>query len=130
MDIGSYIAASGATASERILENIAHNLANASTPSFKKVMMQQASVPFEFPNAEPGVSEGLGFTRLLDPIRDDAPGELVPTNNPLDLAIEGKGFFEVQGLQGIVRTRNGRFQIDAAGNQAAHRIFEVRFADK
>jgi len=116
VDIGSYIAASGATASERILENIAHNLANASTPSFKKVLMQQASIPFQFPNADSGVSEGLGFTRLLDPIRDDGPGELIPTDNPLDLAIQGKGFFEVQGPQGVVRTRNGRFQIDAAGN--------------
>jgi flagellar hook-basal body protein len=88
-------------------------------------MMQQTSVPFEFPNATSGASEGLGFTRVNGPIRDDAQGELIPTGNPLDLAIEGKGTFEIRGIAGIERTRNGRFQIDSSGNLVTSQGFPV-----
>jgi flagellar basal body rod protein FlgG len=125
VDIGSYIAASGATASELVLENIAHNLANASTPSFKKVMMQQRCEPFSFPGSDASVPEGLGFPRLGDPVHDDAQGELIPTGNPYDLAIEGKGCFEVQGPQGVERIRNGQFRIGPEGNLVTTRGLPV-----
>ncbi len=45
MDIGSYIAVSGAIANERILDQVTHNLANASTPGFKERMIQLESFP-------------------------------------------------------------------------------------
>jgi flagellar basal body rod protein FlgG len=126
LDIGCYIAGSGVTACERVLENVAHNLANVSTPSFKKVMMQQSSLSFAFPEGSDGLSQALAFPRLSGPIRNPEQGELVPTNNPLDLAIEGKGFFEVQGPAGPLQTRNGRFVLDAEGNLVTSQGLAVR----
>ncbi len=127
MDIGCYIAGSGVTACERVLENVAHNLANASTPSFKKVMMQQSCLNFAFPGGfDDGLSQGLAFPRLSGPIRNPEQGELLQTNNPFDLAIEGKGFFEAQGPAGTVQTRNGRFHLDAEGNLVTSEGLAVR----
>ena len=45
MDIGAYIASSGAMTKQRMLEHVTHNLANASTPGYKRVSAQMEAVP-------------------------------------------------------------------------------------
>lgn len=47
---------------------------------------------------------------------DDQPGRIIISNNPLDLALSNKGYFQVMGADGIKLTRDGRFHYDKDGN--------------
>jgi flagellar basal body rod protein FlgG len=109
MDIGAYIAASGAMTKQRILEYVTHNLANASTPGFKRVTAQVEAVPVNGAQARASGSDALSFVRLNPPVHIDEQGRVEPTGLPLDVAIEGKGFFQVLAPEGTLSTRDGRF---------------------
>ncbi|MBQ2644409.1 flagellar hook basal-body protein [bacterium] len=60
-------------------------------------------------------SEYVGFHALSTAI-DDQPGRISISENPLDLALSNKGFFQVLGKEGIKLTRDGRFHYDKDGN--------------
>lgn len=95
------------------MDVIANNVANASTPGFKGEQMM-----FVEYLAEAGSSRNpseLSFVQDIGIARNFAPGQLNHTGNPLDMAIEGKGWFVVQTPQGEQYTRNGRFQLDKDG---------------
>ncbi len=121
-----YTAASGMEAQQTNIDNVAHNLANVNTSGFKKarvefedLVYQQVKVPGT-PNTTStevpiGLEIGLG-TRAVATARDFASGNLETTNAPLDLAIEGGGFFQITMPDGTTAyTRAGAFHLNQEG---------------
>jgi flagellar basal-body rod protein FlgF/flagellar basal-body rod protein FlgG len=117
LDSGYYAACSALKTQSNALEIAANNIANASTagyrgqiPSFEALLVQSAGP--QMGNWERLVNEQatLRGSRL-----DLGQGSLEHTGNPLDMAIEGPGFFSVQTKAGMLYTRNGAFRVSAAG---------------
>jgi len=121
-----YTAASGMHAQQLNIDNIAHNLSNVNTTGFKKsrvefqdLMYQQTIEPGSQTStsteAPIGLETGLG-TRPIATARDFTMGNLKATAGPLDLAIEGRGFFQVSMPDGTVGyTRAGALHLNAEG---------------
>jgi flagellar basal-body rod protein FlgF len=127
MERGLYIAASGMLAEQVRQNQIANDLANASTPGYKADRSSQRSFSdVLLENSATGQSIGplgTGVT-IARTVTDLAPAPLRDTGEPLDFAIEGTGFFAVRTAQGLRYTRNGQFMrsangtlSDALGNQ-------------
>lgn len=122
-----YTAASGMIAQQLNLDNIANNLANASTGGFRRRRLQFADMIYQnmvMPGAAAtqqttvaaGLQVGLG-TRPGASEMVQVQGELSQTGNPLDLTIQGAGFFQVRQPDGSTGfTRAGSFHLDAQGN--------------
>jgi flagellar basal-body rod protein FlgF len=117
MDSGYYAACAGLAAQTEALELVAHNLANLSTTgyrgeqaTFHSLLAGGAVVSANPLNAAVNDYGVLGGSRL-----DLNAGSMVPTGNPLDLAVAGSGFFVVQSPHGLVYTRNGSFHVTPAG---------------
>lgn len=131
MERGLYIAASGMIAEQMRQDQIANDLANASTPGYKADRVTQSSFPeLLLSNTETGATVGsLGMGAYADTmVTNLAPQATRVTEEPLDLAIAGEGFFGVQTPQGVRYTRNGQFGtspqgllIDQNGNQVVGR---------
>jgi flagellar basal-body rod protein FlgG len=136
MERGLYIAASGMVAEMVRQDQIANDLANASTPGYKADRSTQRSFGnLLLSNTVSGQQVGpLGLGAEIDTIRTDTTGApLRETGEPLDFAIQGEGWFGVQTPQGVRYTRNGQFQlspqgtlIDAMGNPVIGRGGPVR----
>jgi len=107
MDIGAYIAVSGAIANERILDQVTHNLANASTPGFKERMIQLESFPFSVPGSDWTGSDSLAFVQSKPPVVDKGQGIVESTGRALDLAVRTAG--------GLRPVRDGRLRLHADG---------------
>jgi flagellar basal-body rod protein FlgG len=122
-----YTAASGMNAQQLNLDNIANNLANSSTTGFQEKRMQFTDLLYQnqtMPGAaatqqttiSTGTQIGLGVRPGSAEVMQ-TQGDLTTTGNPLDLAIMGAGFFQVQMPSGqIGYTRAGSFHLDATGN--------------
>jgi len=122
-----YTAASGMTAQQLNLDNVANNLANASTTGFRRRRLQFADMIYQnmvMPGAAAtqqttvaaGLQVGLG-TRPGASEMVQTQGDFTTTGNPLDLTIQGAGFFQVQLPDGsIAYTRAGTFHMDNQGN--------------
>jgi flagellar basal-body rod protein FlgG len=121
-----YTAASGMTAQQMNLDNIANNLANSSTTGFQQRQVNFTDLLYQsqiMPGAAAtqqttqaaGLQIGLG-TRPSETEMIQTQGDFSTTNNPLDLAISGAGFFQIlmpNGQTGY--TRDGSFHTDAQG---------------
>ncbi|MBN1916599.1 MAG: flagellar basal-body rod protein FlgF [Verrucomicrobia bacterium] len=100
---------------------IANNLANASTPGFKKesVHVEPFDVLFARVTQPVGDSEGLVQPPLgrlrAEVITVHTQGPLRETGGAFDLAIDGDGFFRVRSPEGTRYTRDGSFHLDAGG---------------
>ena len=104
-------------ASHRSMEVIANNLANLSTPAFKKESVAFEEYLTDVPATE---EEGGGTTQVafvLDRgvVRDLSSGRLEQTNGVLDFALSGPGYFVVDTPDGERYTRNGHFQLNNQG---------------
>ncbi|MEJ5342734.1 MAG: flagellar hook-basal body complex protein, partial [Thermogutta sp.] len=122
-----YSAATGMLAMEKKLDVIANNLANVETTAFKRDRANFEDLFYRhevFPGTEDssgqytpvGISIGLG-SRLSGVQSEFRQGAFQQTSNPLDVAIEGAGFFQVLDPSGqIYYTRAGNFSINANGN--------------
>lgn len=116
MTIGMFSTLSGMKMKESELEVVAHNLANVATSGFKEnrvafeAVLGNQGQRSELPdaNATPFAVMGKVKHNLLD-------GPSLSTSNPLDVAIQGEGFFEVQTEQGTVYTRDGGFSLNRTG---------------
>jgi flagellar basal-body rod protein FlgG len=98
-----YTAASGMTAQQLNLDNIANNLANSSTSGFQQTVTAAG--------LQIGLGTRPGATEVIQ-----TQGALATTGNPLDLAIQGTGFFQIllpSGQTGY--TRQGAFHLDSQG---------------
>ncbi len=118
MERGLYIAASGMIAEQMRQDQLANELANASTPGYKPDRIAQRSFPdLLLSNSATGQVVGpLGTgSYAAREVTDLDPQPLRDTGEPLDLAIAGTGFFGVQTAQGLRYTRDGQFTESAAG---------------
>ena len=121
-----WISKTGMEAQQTQLDSISNNLANASTNGYKKShavfedlmyqnLRQVGANSSEQTTLPTGLQAGLG-TRAVASARSFTQGNLQQSSNPLDLAVRGNGFFQIQmpdGTQGY--TRDGSFQVDAQG---------------
>ena len=120
-----YTAASGMAAQQMNLDTIANNLANSSTTGFRQTRLQFQDMIYQnliTPGAaqsESTVSAGLQIglgTKAAATEVIMTQGALNQTSNPLDVAIEGPGFFQVQLPDGTVAyTRAGQFHLNNQG---------------
>ena len=118
MDRGLYIAASGMLAEQIRQDQIANDLANASTPGYKGDRTAQRSFgDILLASSTSGAVVGRQSTAVqVDSIETDfSPRPARETGEPLDFAITGDGFFAVQTAQGVRYTRNGQFSLDPQG---------------
>ena len=118
MERGLYIAATGMIAEMVRQDQIANDLANASTPGYKSDRATQASFgEILLSNTVSGQPVGgLGLGAQIDGIVMDAsPAPIRDTGEPLDFAIQGDGWFGIQTPQGVRYTRNGQFGLSPQG---------------
>ena len=122
-----YSAGSGLNAQQMSIDNIAHNLANANTAGFKArrtqfqdLLYQSFLQPGAAAGAQTTVPSGLQLGLGSRPSANTViftQGNFQQTGNPLDLVIEGKGFFQISRPSGeVAYTRAGNFQLDRDGN--------------
>src|SRR5271156_6840436 len=121
-----YSAASGMTAQQLNVDNIANNLANANTAGYKSRQVQFQDLLYQnmvTPGASAGqqttvpagLQVGLG-TRTSGNEVIFTQGNFQQTDNPYDLVIQGKGFFQIKLSNGeLAYTRAGSFQTDQNG---------------
>jgi flagellar basal-body rod protein FlgF len=114
MENALYIALSRQMTLRERLNVVANNLANATTGGFMadQMLFAEHLEKVETKSGRPG---SVSFVRLNGIARDTRPGAFVRTDNPLDLAIEGRAYFTLQTPAGTGYTRNGRFLLDANG---------------
>jgi len=121
-----YTAASGMTAQQLNLDNIANNLANSSTTGFQQrqvnftdLLYQNEIMPGAAATQQTTVAAGLQIglgTRPSETEIIQTQGDFATTGNPLDLAIQGQGFFQILLPSGqIGYTRDGSFHPDSLG---------------
>ncbi len=122
-----YSAASGMTAQQMNVDNIANNLANASTNGYKarraqfedllyQSVVQPGTAAGQQTVVPTGLQVGLG-TRAASNEIILTQGSFSETDNPLDLVIQGQGFFQIQLPSGqLAYTRAGSFRLDRTGN--------------
>ncbi len=129
---GVYTALSGAMAQSLQMDTIANNIANVNTPGFKK----DTQLFNEYLTANEKEQTGMPVPRITASIEsfydmqggdqsfvdskgtftDFSQGSLKVTGNPLDMAIDGDGFFEIATPDGIKLTRSGNFTMDGNGH--------------
>jgi flagellar basal-body rod protein FlgG len=121
-----YSASSGMQAQQLNLDTIANNLANVNTTGFKKTRVDFQDLlyqTFRAPGLQgtsgtvipTGIQVGLG-ARPIATQRIFSQGDFQQTDNPLDIVIEGDGFFQVQRADGTTAyTRAGAFKKDGTG---------------
>jgi flagellar basal-body rod protein FlgF len=114
MDNTGYVSLSRQAAIRRQMEVIANNIANASTPAFKSERLIFSEFLAKGADGGPPVS----FVQDTAVIRDMSEGVFSETRNPLDLAIQGDGYFVIEGPSEPYYTRNGRFHINEDGQLA------------
>jgi flagellar basal-body rod protein FlgF/flagellar basal-body rod protein FlgG len=110
MDSGYYAAVAGMVARTQDLDIAASNLSNAQTPGYRAEREIFRSVLLGAEASESQLGQVLNNYGVLGGDQINlAQGTLERTGNPLDLAIEGEGFFQIQTAQGVRYTRNGSF---------------------
>ena len=110
---GQYIALSSALAAAKSLNIVANNLANVNTPGFKQ---ERAAFSSFMVKASEGFAQTKGFGAMSETYNDLRAGALVHTGNPLDIAIDGPGFFSVDdGKGGELLTRSGNLRLATDG---------------
>jgi len=141
MDKGIYTALSGGIAKSHDIEIIANNLANATTPGFKRdtgtfneyltELRRSDSVDAlgrEIQSATALDGRPVGdksFVEMDGIYTDYRQGGLQATNRPLDFGIEGQGFFEVLTPNGVRYTRQGNFSVAPDGKLVTMNGFPV-----
>jgi flagellar basal-body rod protein FlgG len=122
-----YSAASGMAAQQLNVDSIANNLANANTAGYKMrrtqfqdLLYQTTVLPGASAGAQTSVPTGLQVGLGTRPSSNEiifTQGNFAQTENPLDLVIQGKGFFQIRRPSGdLAYTRDGSFHTDKDGN--------------
>ncbi len=109
MDNSIYVALSKQSAAETQMDAIANNIANANTSGYKS-----EDLAFTTYLHKSGKGE-ISFAKQAGMVRNNSQGTLETTGNPLDLAIQGEGYFGVKTPQGERYTRAGNFTLNDQG---------------
>ncbi len=116
---------SGLNATSKSLEVIGNNVANANTYGAKSARAEFSDFYAAALNGAGGTTSGIG-TQLTTIAQQFTQGSITATENPMDLAINGKGFFQVSdGRSPSSYTRNGQFKVDRQGyivNNAGYKL--------
>ncbi|MGK2952702.1 MAG: flagellar hook protein FlgE [Thiobacillus sp.] len=105
---------SGLNAAAKNLDVIGNNVANSGTVGFKQSQAQFADVYASSLTGAGGSNVGIG-TKLALVAQQFTQGNITATNNPLDMAINGGGFFRMENNGEVTYQRNGQFQLDRLG---------------
>jgi len=105
---------SGLNSAAKNLDVISNNVANAATVGFKGSRAMFADVFASSLNGSGSSQIGIG-SKVAAVSQEFGQGNVTSTNNPLDVAINGNGFFRVSKDGTISFTRNGQFHLDADG---------------
>lgn len=111
MDVAGTVALSRQSGLDREMRVIANNLANMSTTGYRR----EGVVFSESVKIAQGETDSISMSSLNTRYSDVAPGAMRSTGGALDLAIDGEGFFQVEGPAGARLTRAGAFMKDANG---------------
>lgn len=122
-----YISASGLRSEQKQIDVISNNVANMQTPGFKRSRVNFADIA----SAAPATASATGVqgdqspaqpdvrvagTRVISTVTQFDKGEMRATGNPLDVAIDGAGLYELEREDGsLVYTRDGQFRLDGEG---------------
>ncbi|WP_140634912.1 flagellar basal-body rod protein FlgG [Methylibium rhizosphaerae] len=132
-----WISKTGMEAQQTQLDHISHNLANSATNGYKRShavfedlmyqnLRQAGANSSEQTQLPTGLQVGLG-TRAAATTRQFSQGNLQQSTNPLDLAVKGNGFFQIQLPDGTTGyTRDGAFQVDAQGQLVTNNGYVVQ----
>jgi flagellar basal-body rod protein FlgG len=119
-------ASSGMVAQQMNVDNIANNIANVNTTGFKRSKVEFQDVLYQNlkkagtataigTSAPTNLDVGYG-TRAVATVREFSTGDFTMTENPLDMAISGNGFFQIQMPDGTTAfTRDGAMKVSADG---------------
>src|SRR5262245_40880912 len=110
---GIYSAATGMEAAMRHQEITADNLAHMSVPGFRQRGLSFET--FDRTLVEAAAQSGTVGTQIRSGYTDFTPGGLQHTGTSLDAALNGDGFFTIQGPEGPLYTRDGVFQRSSRG---------------
>ncbi len=130
---GMYVAVSGALAAERQLNTLTNNLANINTPGFKgdQLTFESYLSKSERKNAVQGDGNNLAgsseYVLATGQYTNFEQGALRATGSPLDVALNGDGFFAVMTYEGERYTRAGHFQVGSDGalvNAQGHPVLD------
>ena len=113
MDNAIYVGLSRQIILQRELDITANNLANVDTTGFKFESMLSTQDPTTVRTS--GKGPPLTFASPDGVARDYTQGALTQTGSPLDVGIDGKGFFQIATASGPRYTRDGRFMLDPTG---------------
>lgn len=115
---------SGLNAAAQNLNVIGNNVANANTVGFKQSQAQFADVYASTVGGSGGLAAGIG-TKISTVAQQFGQGNVSVTNNPLDIAISGQGFYQLDNNGAVAYSRNGQFQLDKNGfivNAQGHKL--------
>lgn len=118
---GLWLSADGLIAQQYRQDVIANNLANVNTPGFKPdrvafaERLNEAALRGATGASEPALGRSTGGLFAQPAYTDFSGGSLVPTDNKLDIALVGDGFFTVQTAEGVFHTRDGSLTTDTDG---------------
>ncbi|HEX4270053.1 MAG TPA: flagellar basal-body rod protein FlgF [Rhizomicrobium sp.] len=116
MDNSLLVSLSQQLASFRAMDVIANNLANASTPGFKREAAKfEEYVAHVRPSEDQKGAQSVSFVKDAGILRDLSQGSVEHTGATYDLAINGKGYFVIQTPQGERYTRDGHFSLNQDG---------------
>jgi flagellar basal-body rod protein FlgG len=127
----------GMEAQQTQLDTISNNLANVSTNGYKRShavfedlmyqnMRQAGAASSDQTELPTGLQVGLG-TRAVATARNFGQGNLLQSSNPLDVAIRGNGFFQIQLPDGTTGyTRDGSFQVSSTGQLVTNNGYTVQ----
>lgn len=112
--MGFYHGLSGLNASSKNLDVIGNNIANSNTTGFKSSRAEFNEMVATAMGAASGDNAGIGVS-VAAVAQQFTQGLILPTNNGLDMAINGDGFFVVNTSTGTAYTRSGNFQLNKSG---------------
>ena len=117
---GFYTAASGMLMNQRSLDMAANNIANVKTSGYKPKRLVKTTFNEQLVRQMNGQTQGLGQGSTISigtrEMTTHGQAPVVDTGQTYDLAINGDGFFVIQGTDGQYLTRNGHFKRDEEGN--------------
>lgn len=105
---------SGLNAAAKNLDVIGNNVSNANTVGFKQSQAQFADVYANSLTGAGGSQVGIGV-KVSEVAQQFTQGNITATNNPLDIAVNGGGFFRMDNGGEVTYQRNGQFQLDRMG---------------
>jgi flagellar basal-body rod protein FlgF len=117
---GIYVALSGAVAQSQALDVVSNNVANASTTAYRAVRVNFGEALNKAADQHFALTQGT--------TNDMSAGTLIQTGNPLDVALQGDGFFSVNTAQGVRWTRAGELRVAGDGRLVDADGHEVRGA--